>query len=273
MRSSEWIQAGFALIVACAAWAVPLSRRRRQMITWLALITVFGISLARALDHLAPVQNSIARDWLPLFFMLMFYWQTGRFFIGPNQKLQAWLVASDQRFFRLLSQTGWAFGRSARLSMEWAYALCYAIVPAGLTAFYFAGLRQHVQVYWFLVLVPTYICYAVTPFFPALPPRSLVNGKPASTSKSRTFNLWLAKYGSIQAISFPSAHVASSLGVSLAVLHYLPLAGTVFLAVTFWIAVAAVVERYHYTVDVVLGASVSLAVYLVWRAGWFPRGL
>jgi membrane-associated phospholipid phosphatase len=128
-------------------------------------------------------------------------------------------------------------------------------------------------VYWYLVLVPTYICYAITPFFPALPPRSLIEQSQPPGSKSRTFNLWLLKSGSIQAISFPSAHVASSLGASLAVWHYLPLAGVVFLAISFWIAVAAVAGGYHYTIDVVLGAGVSVVVYLVWRAEWIPSSL
>ena len=45
------------------------------------------------------------------------------------------------------------------------------------------------------------------------------------------------------------------------------------LAITFWIAVAAVVERYHYTIDVVLGSLVALAVYLAWRAELTPSAL
>lgn len=67
--------------------------------------------------------------------------------------------------------------------------------------------------------------------------------------------------------------MASALGASLAVWHYLPLAGVVFLAISFWITVAAVAGGYHYVVDVVLGAVVSVAVYLVWRAEWIPSSL
>jgi hypothetical protein len=275
MRTSEWIQGGFATVVAMAAWIVPLALRRRWIITKLALFAVAGISLARLLAHfLAPVQGSILRDWLPVVITLIPYWQTGQFFTGPNEKIQTWLVVSDQWFFTLLSRTGWTLGRAARLSMEWAYSMCYPIVPIGLAVLYLAGLRRFADIYWFLVLVPTYICYAITPFFPALPPRSIGDGGMAPrTNKSRTFNLWLAKHGSIQAISFPSAHVASSLGTSLALLHYVPLAGTIFLVVTFWISVGAVAERYHYTIDVVLGAVVSVAVYLAWRAEWIPSTL
>jgi membrane-associated phospholipid phosphatase len=275
MRTSEWIQGGFASLIAVGAWIVPLSWRRRWAITLLALCALAGVALSRASAYfLAPVPSSILRDWFPVFITLIPYWQTGQFFTGPNHSIEAWLAASDRLFFSFLSRSGWKFGRTARLSMEWAYSLCYPIVPLGLGALYFAGLRRDADVYWFLVLVPTYICYAITPFFPALPPRSLDGSRTEPrTNKSRSFNLWLAKHGSIQAISFPSAHVASALGASLMLLHFLPVAGAVFLIISFWIAVAAAAEGYHYGIDVVLGALVSVAVYLAWRAQWIPSTL
>ncbi len=79
-------------------------------------------------------------------------------------------------------------------------------------------------------------------------------------SKSRAFNLWLLKHGSIQSISFPSAHGASALAVSLVLLHCVPPAGVVFLLIALWIAVVAVVGGHHYAIDVVLGAAMALAV-------------
>ena len=275
MRASEWIQAGFAVAIALAAWAAPLSLQRRRKIALLALTALAGIFFARVCaTFLGPVRGSILRDWVPVVITLIPYWQTGQFFVRPNARIQRWLLASDRRVFRLLSRTGWTFGPAIRVSLEWAYSFCYPIVPLGLGTLYLAGLRRFADTYWFLVLVPTYICYAITPFFPALPPRSL--GRSDTTShvnKSRRLNLWLAKHGSIHAISFPSAHVASTLGASLALLHYVPAAGIIFLAISFWIAVAAVVGRYHYTIDVLLGALVSVAVYLVWRAEWIPSSI
>jgi membrane-associated phospholipid phosphatase len=194
--------------------------------------------------------------------------------LRPSEKIQTWLAASDRQVFALLSQTGFEFSRTARLLMEWAYSFCYPILPLGLATLYFSGMRRYADTYWFLVLVPTYLCYAITPFFPALPPRSLGNtGTPPRATKSRRFNLFISNHVGIHAISFPSAHVAASLGASLALLQYVRLAGAIFLAITFWIAVAAVVERYHYTIDVVLGALVALAVYLAWRAELTPSTL
>ena len=86
-------------------------------------------------------------------------------------------------------------------------------------------------------------------------------------------NLWILKYGSIQAISFPSAHVASALAVSLVLLRFVPIAGVIFLAVSFWIGVAAVVGGYHYAIDVLLGAAIALVVVAAWLGHLIPSSL
>jgi len=270
MRTAEVIQAGFAIILAIAAWLTPLPDRRRSAVTLLALFAVVLIALARlAAFVLNPTTESILRDWLPVPLTLIPYWQTGQFFLGPNAHLQAWLLASDRRIFRLAGRSrtpAWI-----RLSIEWAYALCYPLVPLGLVVLYVAGLRRYADTFWFVVLIPTYICYALTPFFPALPPRDLESGP--RRSKSRVFNLWILQYGSIHAISFPSAHVASALAVALVLRHYLPIAGYIAIFVAFWIAVAAVVGRYHYALDVVLGAVVAIITYAAWHYHLIPSTL
>jgi hypothetical protein len=165
MRTSEWIQTGFVSALAVAAWVRPLTPRRRLTVTLLAAGTIVAVALACfSKSILAPVQVSILRDWLPVPLALVPYWQTGQFFVGPNKKIQAWLVKTDRWVEQLASRTGWSFGRITRLTMEWAYMLCYPLVPLGLAVLYLAGLRRDASTYWFLVLVPTYLCYAITPF-------------------------------------------------------------------------------------------------------------
>ena len=275
MRISEWIQAGFASIFAIAAWIFPLAARRRLIITLLAAGGIFVIALGRLSVYiLAPVQASILRDWLPVAVMLIPYWQTGQFFLGPNEKIQAWLMRSDRRLWNFASQAGWRLGRFGHTSMEWAYMLCYPLPLLGLATLYAAGLRREADSFWAFVLLPTYVCYAITPFVPAMPPRFLQSEDAKSpATKSKIFNLWLQKHTSIHAISFPSAHVAASLAISLFLLHRVPAAGVFFLVISLWIAVAAVVERYHYSIDVVLGAVLALATYLAWRGHLIPSTL
>ena len=275
MRNSEWIQAGFATILALVAWIRPLETPRRKAITWFAVVAVAAVTLARlSLYLIGPVASSILRDWLPVPLTLIPYWQTGQFFRGPDEKLQAWLVGTDRVLLGFFARTGFTFGPIARLTMEWAYSLCYGLAFFGLIVLYAAGLRRDADMYWTLVLIPTYLCYAVTPLVPALPPRSL-RAEPGRSqiTKSRFFNLWLLKYGSIQAISFPSAHAASAMAISLVLLHDPPIAGIVFLIISFWISVAAVVGGYHYVIDVILGAAVALAFYFIWRVHLIPSTL
>lgn len=276
MRTSEWIQAGFAVILVVAAWIRPLSARRRAVIAVLAAFAVAAILLGRLSVYvLAPRQASILRDWLPVALMLVPYWQTGQFFTGPNPKMQSWLVESDRRLAKLLHPGVLAFGRFTRLSMEWAYSLCYPLPLAGLAVLYAAGMRRYATTYWPIVLLPTYLCYALTPLVPALPPRDIAGKASAAgaRTKSRVFNLWILRYGSIHAISFPSAHVACALAVSFVLLHYVPAAGAIFLFLAIWIGVAAIVGGYHYAVDVWLGAAMALIVLAAWGAHLIPRSL
>lgn len=275
MRISEWIQIGFASIFAIAAWVYPLAVRRRLIITSLAAGAIFAIALARLSGYiLAPVQVSTLRDWLPAALMLIPYWQTGQFFLGPNEKIQAWLMQSDRRVWNFASRAGWRLGRFGHTTMEWAYVLCYPLPLLGLATLYAAGLSREADSFWAFVLLPTFLCYAITPFVPAMPPRFLESEhRESQATNSKIFNLWIQKHGSIHAISFPSAHVAASLAISLFVLQRVPAVGLIFLVISFWIAVAAVVERYHYALDAVLGAILALAMYLAWCAHLIPSTL
>jgi membrane-associated phospholipid phosphatase len=74
-------------------------------------------------------------------------------------------------------------------------------------------------------------------------------------------NLFILKHGSIQLNTFPSAHVASTAAVSLVLIHLVPAVGLVFLLISASIALGAVVGRYHYALDVIFGAALSLGIY------------
>jgi membrane-associated phospholipid phosphatase len=274
MQISEWIQVVFVLVFAVAAWVTgltshPLPLRRRWMVTGLAAAAIAIVTIGSfCAGFLAPDHRPIFRDCLTIALFLVPYWQTGQFFLRPNLKVQDRLLAFDR----------WLLpGVAARTGTEWtsigflleaAYAFCYPLVPLSLLTVYVSGLRGKVGAFWFVVLVSTYICYAVTPFVPAFPPRSLIGDQadvsaPAkNTNKGRTFNRWILKRGSIHAISFPSAHVASAFAIALVFLHYSFSLGVILLVVAVLISLGAVVGRYHYAPDVLLGAATAWAVFL-----------
>jgi membrane-associated phospholipid phosphatase len=270
MRTSEWIQIGFALVLALAAWVQALSRhpmpvRRRWNITLLAIVPIAAVTLARSTAiFLPPLYVSILRDWLTVALFLVPYWQTGQFFQGPNHRIEERLLAFDHWLMPRAAGTSGTSRTGLGLVLELAYLFCYPLVPLGLLALYVAGQRDHVSSFWLVVLVATYLCYAITPFVPAYPPRDFAGSQPpaAQTGKARVFNRWILKHGSIHAISFPSAHVASTFAVSLVLLRFTPLFGGIFLFISVWISHGAVIGRYHYALDVLLGAVTALAVFL-----------
>jgi membrane-associated phospholipid phosphatase len=270
MRTSEWIQIAFPLILAAAAWVQALSRhpltvRRRWNITLLAIVPIAAIMLARSSAiFLPPLYVSILRDWLTVGLFLVPYWQTGQFFQAPNQRIEERLLAFDHWLMPGAAGTSGTARTGLGLTLELSYLFCYPLVPLGLLALYVAGQRDHVSSFWLVVLVATYLCYAITPFVPAYPPRELAGSPPppAQTGKARVFNRWILKHGSIHAISFPSAHVASTFAVSLVLLRFAPLFGVIFLFISVWISLGALVGRYHYALDVLLGAATALAVFL-----------
>jgi membrane-associated phospholipid phosphatase len=275
MRTSEWIQIGFGLLLACAAWlqplfsAHPLPLRRRANITLLAIVPCALIPLARASSlFLAPASVAALRDWLTVVLFLVPYWQTGQFFQSPNVRIEQRLLAFDHW---LMPETAEASGTQRTgfgMLLEVAYLFCYPLVPLGMLAMYVFGQRDHVASFWRVVLIATYVCYAVTPLVPAYPPRDLARSQlpREQAGKTRLFNRWILQHGSIHAISFPSAHVASTFAVSLVLLHYLPAVGAIFLFVSVWIALGAVIGRYHFALDVLLGALTAIAVFLGARA-------
>jgi membrane-associated phospholipid phosphatase len=274
MRTSEWIQIVFASVLAVAAWITsltshPLPLRRRWIVTGLAVIATMIVELGRfSASFLSPGHLSILRDCLTVALFLVPYWQTGEFFLQPNLKMQDRLLAFDRWLLPGIAAKSGTERTAIGFLLEVAYLFCYPLVPLGLLAVYMAGLREKVGSFWFVVLVSTYICYAVTPFVPALPPRSLICDQadataPATdTNKGRIFNRWILKHGSIHAISFPSAHVASAFAIALVLLRYAPPVGMVFLVIAVLISLGAVVGRYHYALDVLLGAATALAVFL-----------
>ena len=273
MRISEWIQVVFALVLAVAAWATgltshPLPMRRRWIVTSLAVVAIMIVDLGRfSASFLSPGHLSILSDCLAVALFLVPYWQTGEFFLQPNLKMQNRLLAFDRWLLPSIAAKSGTEQTVIGFLLEMAYLFCYPLVPLGLLAVYMAGLREKVGGFWFVVLMSTYICYAITPFVPAFPPGSLcgdqtdTSAPEKDTNKARSFNRWILKRGSILAISFPSAHVASAFAIALVLLRYALPIGVAFLVIAVLISLGAVVGRYHYALDVLLGAATAMAVF------------
>jgi membrane-associated phospholipid phosphatase len=265
MRSSEWIQIAFAFGIGLLAWMRPLETRRRLRIAMLAVIVPAAILIARF--ALRGFAGSVVRDWLPAALLLIPYWQAGQFFTGPDERTQKWLAQTDEKALRVLRRIigssesgGWA------RYFETAYLMCYPLVPIGMAALYLGHHRAAADFYWIVVVLASDICFAVTIFVPAMPPRLLPGGTTefaVAANNVRKLNLEVLNRGSIQAITFPSAHVASTTAVALVLTRFMPLTGAIFLVIAASIAIGAFLGRYHYFLDVSLGVVEAVIIFLV----------
>jgi PAP2 superfamily len=262
-RTSEWVNLFFFSFFIILAWLRPLAWRKRLEVTALGAAGIGLILAALGAGDALPV---IARDLLPAPLMLFVYWQSGRFFVAPNERIQTLLERFDQKVLgRLLRREERSADRSWVAGfLELAYLLCYPLVPLGVILLYAVGLQGAVDEYWVIVLLSTYLCYVLLPFVQMLPPRLLAAEKEpgARPGLIRLLNLGILRHASIQVNTFPSAHVASTIAASLVLLRFLPLAGAAFMVLAIGIAAGAVIGRYHYVADALIGIALAGVVFL-----------
>jgi PAP2 superfamily len=272
IRRSEWINIIFFTFLMGMAFLRPLSLRKRLEIVVIGTAGI-GLTLGAAfipqwtVSRVAPV----VRDFLPALLMLFVYWQSGRFFTKPNEWIQEYLLQQDEKYLGpvLRRESGKTLPSWLAKYLELAYLFCYPLVPLGIVVLYLSDKKELVNDYWSIVLFSTYFCYVLLPFIQMLPPRMLNSNseKNPNPDRIRLLNLNILDNLSIQVNTFPSAHVASTIAASLALLSSLPVAGFLFLIISLSIACGAVLGRYHYAADAVLGILiaflVSLATYLI----------
>jgi hypothetical protein len=268
---AAWIQGAFVAILAAIAWFRPLNFKRRLNTTALAAIAIGLILLARWSSRwLSPLPASIVHDWLPVLLMLFPYWQIGQFFTGADPVAERRLAIFDHAFFRALGivPAKTPIIPVAGIYLELAYLMVYPLIPLGLAALYLTNATRFVDYYWIVVLLATYICFAITPFVRAMPPRALESYEKfrMPPCKLGAINRFILRRGSIQAITFPSAHVASAIAAGLVLLRVEPWAGLIFLIIGVSIAIATVVGGYHYAADALLASLTAIMVF----AATFP---
>lgn len=259
MRSAELISILFFATVSIGAVVLPLARPRLERALGLGAA---GILLATLLPLLSGLPGGeVVRDLAPALLLLIGYWQTGQFLVRRNDRFQALLERVDRRWLPRPRRAGAGDGDRSPLGLylEAAYLACYPVVPLGVGALYLGGRSDMVDPFWTVVLTATFATHALTTRFQSWPPWMMDSaGRPdVRSSAVGSVNQWLTNHASIRLNSFPSGHVASSAAVGLVVLAALPAVGLVFLWIAGSIAVASVVLRYHYGLDVVLGLAVA----------------
>jgi membrane-associated phospholipid phosphatase len=267
-RCSEIVAILYFLYAAGVAVVRPVDRSITWTVVWLNLTVLGSFCLLAYADSFRRRELlGRLRDWFPLPLLLLAYREMGWFALphADTHLEQAW-VAWDRMLLHewglkgLIESLG-SFGPSV---LESSYALVYATAPGGLVLLYLTGHRKEAERFVFMVLMAVLGAYALFPYFPSEPPRTVFPGQdlPGLETVFRRFNLWyLGGYG-IHTSVFPSAHVSGAFSAALAFRLIAPewkWLGRGFLVLACLIAVATVYGRYHYAVDALAGLALSIA--------------
>jgi hypothetical protein len=202
----------FGYVLATAA-AVRVPAARLRYAADLALLTLALMGFAIALEP-SPVA-SVLRDWLPGLYLLLGYWATGALYRGPRAGLERRLAALDHAVFARVGPGLLRVPRLALELLEFAYLLCYPLVPLGLATLYLAGQRHNSGTFWTVVLLAAYGSYGMLPWLGTRPPRAL--GQDVWMERRqvsmRRVNLRVLDRGSITVNTFPSGHAASAVAI------------------------------------------------------------
>jgi len=254
VRSSEWIALLYFLYLATVCWLRPVPKARRAVLVGVSVVMMIVI------DRVARFAPLFARDWAPFVYVSVAYYLTGHLFIGPSARLEAWLLKWDHRWLgdpttRFARWPAWLIAY-----LDVIYTLCFVLLPGGFAALVLTGNSSQANHYWTMVLAADLGAFAPLSVFQTRPPWAIE--KPAVLAASRLHRLasYVVKNATTGVNTFPSGHVAVTLAVAFGVMSTLPAAGVLFLLFAVSIAVACVVGRYHYAVDVLAGAALGLGV-------------
>jgi membrane-associated phospholipid phosphatase len=255
VRFSEGLAAGYFALMAAAAWLRPLPASRR------AQVTIVSAVMGAAIWMLPGTAGPAVRDWAPAAVILVGYWVSGRFYVGSSPAFEAWLIAWDHR---LLGDPATRFAHWPRLLLvylEIVYLGCFLLIPAGFAALVWTGRGAMADHYWTMVIAGEFGAFAPLAFIQTRPPWAIE--RPSSQRERAIHQLasGLVSTFTIRANTFPSGHAAGSLAVALAIGVAMPWAGAIMFALAASIGVACIVGRYHYTVDVIAGAVLALAIW------------
>jgi membrane-associated phospholipid phosphatase len=254
VRRSDWLAVGYFLTLTVLAWLRPLPLGRRLFTS--------ALSLAMCAATWLIARYAAVRDLSPALMILVGYFASGLFFVGPTRRFESWLIEWDRR---LLGDPSTRFARWPRAWLAFLdiiYMGCFLMLPAGLVALMVTGHGALVDRYWTLVMAAEFGSFLPLTVVQSRPPW-VIEREPVLPDRAvHRLASEFVQHLTIRANTFPSGHAAGSLAVALGVIDVLPATGAVLLVLALCICLASVVGRYHYVVDVVAGAALAIALWV-----------
>jgi membrane-associated phospholipid phosphatase len=255
MWHCEWITIGYFLYLAGAACLRPVARRRRVVLLALAIAAIVVI------PALARFGYPLVRAWAPAAYILIGYYASAYVFIAPSTALESWLMAWDRRLLGDPATRFAAWPRPLLAFLEIIYLGCFLLVGAGFLVFAASGRADLADWYWTLVVAAEFGSFAPLAFIQTRPPWAIERKPVLADRRVHELAVGMTDRFTIRVNTFPSGHVAGSLAAAIAVGAVMPRTGALFLVLAVCIAVATVAGRYHYIVDGIAGAALTLLLW------------
>lgn len=258
MTPFEWLAATYFVVLPL------LAARHARLRGWLYALGAILLVIVARFTMPWPV-----RAWMPHAYLVLGYWIPAAFTPGINAKFESWLARVDATFNSRLPTSNSQKARSGRWTVgvgffELAYLLCYPSIPAAFAVVFVAGDRDDIARFWVAVLLAGYASYGSLPWTAARPPRLISAPEPIFLARVNAEVLGRVSHNMN---TFPSGHVAVTLAAALVVCSVSLPWGVGFLAIATAVAVAAVRGRYHYLVDVLVGAGVGVTAFVTAAVG------
>ena len=276
-RRSEWVLIAFFFYATIVGFALPVRREIALLTLGINATIITGYVLLAYAASLRQRQFfSVLRDWYPTPLIMMAYREMGWF--APSHhtyELEKTWVVWDKFFLNTLGAKAAieSLGPLLPSLLEISYTLVYTIPYFSLAVLYAYRRRVRVDQFLFPFAFAVLFAYALFPYFPSEPPRTVFPGEdfPAWMTVFRRLN-WgmLGSYG-IHTSVFPSAHCSGAYSAAFIMRIVLPERKWVWrflLVMATMIATATVYGRYHYLADALAGLAIAmLAAGIAWAAG------
>ena len=275
-RRAELIFTAFFLYAMLIAALRPIAPEMKLLIFTLNPAVILWFCLfAWTQRHGNSVILDRVRDWYPVPLILLAFREMGWMALPHTSRAfeNYWLVW-DQR---LLNEWGLktfieSVGPLLPNLLELSYLLVYVMPIVTVAVFYLNGVRERLDDVYTILLVGTLSAYAMYPFFPSEPPRTVypLTDLPMMSALRQLNLFFVGNYG-IHTSVFPSGHSAAAFSAAFAVIKLLPESrwlGRTFLVLAVLIGIATIYGRYHFAIDAVAGlalAALSVGLSELWR--------
>lgn len=274
MRPSERLFQAYFLYAAVVAWVLPVPLSTRIGVTAVNAALIGFLPWYARLEQERPWPPRTAwRNLMPCALILLAYKEMG-WFAQPHHDFpleRAWV-----EWDRLVLD---AWGVKAAIEsvpglgawLEFAYLMVYATLPLAVGLVYLEGGVARMERLLFPLVLACLSTYALFPYFPSEPPRTVFPGElfPSYQGAFRRLNWWIVEGGGIHTSVFPSGHVAAAFASAFGFRRAVPGArktSAVLCLMAASIFVATVYGRYHYLVDALAG--LLLGVVSLGAARW-----